>query len=200
MSRARLRAVIAVLVIAGGVPVALLAWIGGVVLADRLGLAVSSEQIFTGLLALLIGTVVWPLALRRLRRELWLRENSVPAPAPTRGDGLLRVLIVICGSVGILVLCAPRDVVAAVTGIWAAVSVGPREDGILLQLVLTLVSLLLAAPALFVTGYALRRLDGQDPRRLRWQERRNWYTAAAVAWAVSLGLGLVLSVAALLTL
>jgi hypothetical protein len=110
------------------------------------------------------------------------------------------VLIVICGSVGILVLCAPRDVVAAVTGIWAAVSAGPREDGILLQLVLTLVSLLLAAPALFVTGYALRRLDGQDPRRLRWQERRNWYTAAAVAWAVSLGLGLVLSVAALLTL
>lgn len=117
MSRARLRAVIAVLVIAGGVPVALLAWIGGVVLADRLGLAVSSEQIFTGLLALLIGTIVWPLALRRLWRELWRRENLVPAPAPTRGDGLLRVLIVICGSVGILVLCAPRDVVAAVTGI-----------------------------------------------------------------------------------
>lgn len=85
-------------------------------------------------------------------------------------------------------------------GVWGAVSVGPRGDGILFQLALTLVSLILAAPALFVTGYALRRMDAQDPRRLRWQERQTWYGAAAVAWAVSLGLGLVLSVVSLLTL
>ncbi len=79
-------------------------------------------------------------------------------------------------------------------------SIGPRENGLLVQLVATIVILILAAPVFVVTQRRLRRMRADDPRRPRLEERQTWYFAAAIAWVVSLGVGLLVSLAAFITM
>ncbi|BAJ73124.1 hypothetical protein MTES_0160 [Microbacterium testaceum StLB037] len=109
-------------------------------------------------------------------------------------------MIVVLGAVGIIALSGPLDIVDAVASAGATVAIGPRENGLLLQLAATIVIFLLAAPALIVTQRALRRMPVDDPRRRGWEERQNWWFAAATAWVVSLLVGYLLSLAALITM
>jgi len=251
----RARLLIALLTVFVGIPLVLFAWIAGVLLAEAWGLRMSSTQVLTWILAAITGVVIWPLALRRLRRELWSRQHAgadprprggyagtapapwpgsagtAPAPwpgpagtapartpgeagmvhkpppgeasmapAPTHGDAIIRAVIIVLGAVGITALSGPLDIVAAVASAGATVSIGPRENGLLLQLAATIVIFLLAAPALIVTQRALRRMPADDPRRPGMEERQNWHFAAATAWVVSLLVGYLLSLAALITM
>lgn len=277
----RARLLIVLLTVFVGIPLVLFVWIGGVFLAEVWGFRMSSTQVLAWILAAITGVVVWPLALRRLRRELWSRQHAGadprprgegagaaprawpgpagsapapwpgpagtapaptpgeagtapaltpgaagpapaptpaptpgeagitpaltpgaagPAPAPTPTEAIVRVVIVVLGAVGIVALSGPLDIVAAVASAGATVAIGPRENGLLLQLAATIVIFLLAAPALIVTQRALRRMPVDDPRRRGWEERQNWWFAAATAWVVSLLVGYLLSLAALITM
>ncbi|WZH36819.1 MAG: hypothetical protein PIR02_19045 [Microbacterium enclense] len=218
----RTRLLITLITVFVGVPLVLFAWIGGVLLAVAWGLGMSSTQVLAWILAAITGVVIWPLALRRLRRELWSRQNAgvVPtpvfgvggdapasgagragaAPAPTRGEAIIRAVIVVLGAVGIIALSGPLDIVSAVASAGATVAIGPRENGLLLQLAATIVILFLAAPSLILTQRALRRMPADDPHRALLEERQNWHFAAATAWVVSLLVGFLLSLATLITM
>ncbi|WP_076490749.1 hypothetical protein [Microbacterium sp. RURRCA19A] len=194
------RAVIAILAVGVGVPLFLGVWIGGILLLDAAGIAVDPDQVLRWLLAGFAGLVLWPVVLHRVRRELWRRDHGEPAPKPTPGDAALRIGVLIVGAIAIIGVAGPRDVIATATMAWQAVSIGRREDGLLLQLAGVLLILLLAAPALIVTHRALKRLGPGHPSRARWQERQTWYFSASLAWVAALGVALVLSFAALVTL
>ncbi|MDF2046945.1 MAG: hypothetical protein K0S70_980 [Microbacterium sp.] len=196
----RTRLLITLLVVFIGIPAALFAWIGGVFLVDAWGFEMSSTQVLAWILAAITGVIVWPLALRRLRRELWSRQGGGASPAPTAGEAVVRSVIVVVGAIGIIALSGPLDIVSAVASAGASVAIGPRENGLLLQLIATVVILALAAPAFIVTQRALRSLPADDPRRLEMQERQNWHFAAATAWVVSLLVGYLLSLATLMTM
>jgi hypothetical protein len=196
----RTRLLISLLAVFVGIPLALFAWIGGVFLVEAWGLRLSSTQVLAGILAAITGVVVWPLALRRLRRELWSRHNPRPAPAPSPGEAAVRAVLVIFGAIGIMALSGPLDIVAAVASAGATVAIGPRENGLLLQLAATVVILVIAAPAFIVTQRALRRMPADDPRRPGTEERQCWHIAAATAWVVSLLVGYLLSLATLITM
>jgi hypothetical protein len=218
----RTRLLITLLAVFIGIPAVLFAWIGGVLLTDAWELEMSSTQVLAWILAALAGVVVWPVALRRLRRELWNRQYGaeVPAPgsghperaaasrprdsrampAPSTGEAIVRSVIVVLGAIGIIALSGPLDIVAAVSSAGATVAIGPRENGLLLQLVAMIVILALAAPSFLLTQRALRRMAADDPRRAAVEDRQNWHFAAATAWVVSLLVGYLLSLAALITM
>ncbi|MDF2991208.1 MAG: hypothetical protein K0S37_1722 [Microbacterium sp.] len=214
----RTRLLITLVTVFVGIPLILFAWIGGVLLTDAWNLRMSSTQVLAWILAAITGVVIWPLALRRLRRELWSRQNagvvltpgadaSAPGsarsravPTPKTEDAVVRAVIVVVGAVGIIALSGPLGIVAAVASAGATVAAGPRENGLLLQLAATVVIILLAAPALIVTQRALRRIPLEDPRRPRIEDRLNWHVAAATAWVVSLLVGYLLSLATLITM
>ncbi len=207
----RVRLLITLLTVFVGIPLVLFAWIGGVFLVEGWGLRMSSTQVLAWILAAITGVVVWPLALRRLHRELRSRQRHdvVPSPrsdhahgipASATGDVIVRAIIVILGAVGIIALSGPLDLVATVASAGATVSVGPRANGLLLQLIATIVIFVLAAPALIVTRRALRRMPADDPRRPAVEERQNWHFAAATVWVVSLLVGWLLSLATLITM
>ncbi len=183
-----------------GVPAVLFAWIGGVLVTEAWGLQLSPTQVLTGILSAITGAVLWPLALRRLYREMDSRRSAGASTTPSWREAVVRAVIVVLGAVGIMALSGPLDLVAAVRSAGATIAIGPRENGMLLQLVATIAILLLAAPALVVTQRALQRMSPDDPRRARTEERQNWHFAAATAWVVSLLVGYLLSIAALMTM
>lgn len=183
-----------------GIPAVLFAWIGGVLVTEAWGLQLSPTQVLTGILSAITGAVLWPLALRRLYRAMENRRSAGGSTTPSSGEAVVRAVAVVLGAVGIMALSGPLDLVAAVRSAGAIIAIGPRENGVLLQLVATIAILLLAAPALVVTQRALRRMPADDPRRARMEERQNWHFAAATAWVVSLLVGYLLSIAALMTM
>lgn len=205
------RLLITLLTVFLGIPLVLLAWIGGVFLVEGWGLRMSSTQVLAWILAAITGVVVWPLALRRLHHEFPSRQrqdvgasprsgHAHHIPAPATGDAIVRAILVILGAVGIVALSGPLDIVAAVASAGATVSIGPRENGLLLQLIATIAIFILAAPALIATQRALRRMPADAPRRPAVEERQNWYFAAAAAWVISLLVGWLLSLATLITM
>lgn len=194
------RAVIAILAVGVGVPLFLGVWIGSILLLDAAGIAVDPDQVLRWLLAGFAGLVLWPVVLHRVRRELWRRDHGEPAPKPTPGDAALRIGLLVVGTIAIIGVAGPRDIIATATMAWQAVSIGRREGSLLVQLAAVLVVLLLAAPALIVTQRSLARLGPGHPLRARWRERQNWYFSASLAWVISLGVALLSSLAVLLTL
>lgn len=206
----RTRLLLTLLTVFVGIPLILFAWIGGVLLVEGRGSGMSSTQVLAWILAVITGVVVWPLALRRLHRKLRSRQRDGVARAPGPGDAddiparatgdvIVRAIIVLLGAVGIIALSGPLDIVATLASAGATVSIGPRENGLLLQLVATVVIFFLGAPALIVTQRALGRMPPDDPRRPAMEERQNWHVAAATAWVVSLLVGYLLSLATLIT-
>jgi len=184
-----------------GIALLLACWIGGLLLASKMGTPISAAQMLAWVLSVFVATIVWPLSIRRFRRDSPYPEGSGPTPqAPTRLDAAARVLVLVAGGIAIALVCGPLGVVAMLGGWWQTASTGGRADGLLLQLAAILVSLLLAAPVLIASHRALRRLPPGDPRRSKWLERESWYYGAAVAWVVSLGIGLMASLMALLKL
>jgi len=196
----RARLIIAALAVIGGVPLVLFVWIGAVVLVGAGGIPLSAAQVLAWLLSAIVGVVVWPLALRRARHEFERRQSSRAAPTPTRADAVARAILVVLGAVAIIALTGPRDIISALADAGATISIGPRENGLLVQLVATILIVIIAAPALILTQRALGRMRADDPRRPRLEERQNWHLAAAVAWVCSLGVGLLVSLAALITM
>jgi len=196
----RTRLVVAALAVVLGVPLVLFAWVGGVLLVDATRIPVSPAQVLAWLLAAVAGAVVWPLALRRLQHELARHQSPRSAPSPTRADAVARTILVVLGAVAIIALTGPRDFASALADAGATVSIGPRENGLLVQLVAMIVVVIISAPALLLTQRALRRMRADDPRRPRLEERQNWHLAAAVAWVCSLGVGFVVSLIALITM
>jgi len=198
----RARLIVAALAVIGGVPFVLFVWIGAVVLVGAGGVPLSAAQVLAWLLSAIVGVVVWPLALRRARHEFERRQSSraVPTPTPTRADAVARAILVVLGAVAIIALTGPRDIISALADAGATISIGPRENGLLVQLVATILIVIIAAPALILTQRALGRMRADDPRRPRLEERQNWHLAAAVAWVCSLGVGLLVSLAALITM
>jgi len=195
------RTLIALATVVLGIPLLLGCWIGGLLLASRLGIPMSAAQMLAWILSVFVAAVLWPISIRRLRKDFPYPEDPGSAPlAPTRLDAACRVLVRIAGGVAIVLLCGPLATVGTLGGWWQKLSIGGREDGLLLQLAALLLSLLLAAPVLIASRRATRRLPPGDPRRLTWQERESWYYAAAVAWVLSLGVGMMASLMALLKL
>ncbi|WP_353367081.1 hypothetical protein [Acidovorax sp. FG27] len=181
-----------------GIPLLLACWIGGLMLASKLGTPISAAQMLAWVLSVFVAAIVWPLGIRRFRRDCPYPEGSGLTPqAPTRLDAAARVLVLFAGGIAIVLVCGPLGVVAMLGEWWQMASAGGRADGPLLQLAAILVSLLLAAPVLIASHRALRHLPPGDPRRLKWQERESWYYGAAVAWVVSLGIGMMASLMAL---
>ena len=194
----RVRRLIAVATVLVGIPLLLACWIGGLMLASKLGNPISAAQMLAWVLSVFVATVIWPLGIRRFRRDFPYPEGSGLTPqVPTRLDSAARVLVLFAGGIAIVLVCGPLGVVAMLVGWWQMASAGGRADGPLLQLAAILVSLLLAAPVLIASHRALRHLPPGDPRRLKWQERESWYYGAAVAWVVSLGIGMMASLMAL---
>lgn len=203
-SRAPSRAaqiVIVVLAVGVGVPVGIGAWIGGILLAENLGVRISPEQIFAGIIAALVGVVLWPLSLRGARRGFSNATGAAPGnAAASRGERALRALIVAVGAVALVALCGPRETASTVATAWEALAIGRRESGLVIQLLSLVLVAVLATPVVFFTHRAAKRLTLDDPRRRVLQEREAWTLAAATAWTTSLMLGLILAIAILLWL
>ncbi|TDL45862.1 hypothetical protein [Microbacterium oleivorans] len=193
--------VIVVLAVGVGVPVGIGAWIGGILLAENLGVRMPPEQVFAWIIAALVGVVLWPLSLRGARRGFSNATGGAPGnAAASRGERALRALIITVGAVALVALCGPRETASTVATAWEALAIGRRESGLLIQLLSLVLVAVLAAPVVLFTHRAARTLSPDDPRRRILQEREAWTLAAATAWTVSLMLGLVLAIAILLWL
>lgn len=174
------------------VPAGLAAWIGGVLLAAHLGPSISANQVFAWLMSLFIGAVVWPLALWRTHVLFWRRQHKSRPPAARLSfeDAVVRTVVVIVGVAGIVAISGPQEVIATLSSVWGVLAPGRRASGALLQVVGLVLVAILMLPPIFVTDRALRRIPHGDPARVRLELRQNWYFAAASAWVVCLGLGL----------
>jgi len=193
--------VIVVVAVGVGVPVGIGAWIGGILLAENLGVRISPEQVFAWIIAAVVGVVLWPLSLRAARWGFSKATGAAPvAAAASRGERAFRVLVVIVGAVALVALCGPRETASTVATAWEALAIGRRESGLVIQLASLVLVAILATPVVFFTHRAAKTLSPDDPRRHMLREREAWTLAAATAWTVSLGLGLVLAIAILLWL
>ena len=200
----RTRLLVAVVVIVLGTPVGIAAWIGGILLAEAVGIPMSPEQVLAWILSAVTGTVLWPLALHRLHRQVWRRsyawDASAIPPRPQRGEAVVRATVVVLGAASIVAVGGPLDTVSALSTLWAALPGGPREHTLVLQLVATVTGLVLTAPILACIWRARRRAVGDRRRQEQLQERESWVIAAGAAWTVALLLSLIVSVALLKTL
>lgn len=193
--------VIVVLAVGVGVPVGIGTWIGGILLTENLGVRMSPEQVFAWIIAAVVGVVLWPLSLRAARWGFSKATGAAPvAAAASRGERAFRVLVVIVGAVALVALCGPRETASTVATAWEALAIGRRESGLVIQLASLVLVAILATPVVFFTHRAAKTLSPDDPRRHMLREREAWTLAAATAWTVSLGLGLVLAIAILLWL
>ncbi|WP_060916344.1 hypothetical protein [Microbacterium oleivorans] len=193
--------VIVVLAVGVGVPLGIGAWIGGILLAENLGVQISPEQVFAWIIAAVVGVVLWPVSLRAARRGFSKATGAGPViAAATRGERALRASIVMVGAVALVALCGPRETASTLATAWEALAIGRRESGLVMQLLSLILVAILATPVVVYTHRAAKKLSAGDPRRLVLQEREAWTLAAATAWTTSLMLGLILAIAILLWL
>lgn len=202
------RIVMVVLIVALGVPLGLGAWIGLVLLADRLNVDISADEIFSWMIAAATALLLWPLAMWGLRRQLWQRRSTAagdegpwgggPAPAVpavrlTAGDVAGRAAVVIVGGAALFLLCGSRPITILLLQALASGSAGTRSAWTLLQLAAFLLTMAVALPTLIITDRALRRVPPGAPGRLALEQRQNWYYAAAVSWVACLLVGFIFS-------
>ena len=190
--RTGLTALIAVVAVAVAVPVGIAAWIGGILLAQSVGLEMSANQVFAWLMSAFVGLVLWPVLHRRAQLEFWRSAHGGRPPkiTPTRADAAIRAVVMIAGAAALIAICGPQDIVSALSVIWITAAPGGRSSAALLQLTGLVLVALLMVPALLITGRALRRTTPDDPAHLRLQLRQNWYSSAALAWVGSLIIGI----------
>ncbi|WP_424936543.1 MULTISPECIES: hypothetical protein [Bacteria] len=195
---------IAVAVVAVGVPFVLAAWIGLIFLAEHLELNLTANEVFAWLLAVIVASVLWPIALRATHRLFWgQRQRKLGGPDPakgvpgppvpkvgvTRGDRLGRITVVVLGGLALLVISGSQEITALLTVGIGSASSGPRSAWLLLQLAVFLLLFALFLPALWLTDRVLRKVPRTDPRRMALEIRQDWYLAAVTAWVMCLMLG-----------
>lgn len=197
--RQLLWAALAVLV---GVPAVLGLWIGLVLLADRIGVDMSANQVFAWILATIVALLLWPLMVRALNRWFWHRRTrpddavgpgtrTAPPPRVPLGAGTaaLRIAVLVIGALALLLVCGPQEVAAAISGAIGSASAGPASAWALVQLGAFLLTMALLLPVLLLTDRVLRRTPADSPDRLAVELRQNWYAAAATAWAAAAVMG-----------
>lgn len=174
------------------VPLALAAWIGGILLTKNAGIEMSPNQVFAWLMAAFTGLVLWPILRRRAYLEFWRAEHGgiPPKVAATTADAAVRTIVMAAGAVALIAICGPQDIVSALSAFWGTVAPGGRSSTAVLQLSALVLVVVLMVPALLVTGRSLRRASRDDPAYLGLQLRQNWYSSAALAWVGSLVIGI----------
>lgn len=182
------------------VPLLLCAWVWLVArLVGAPGSTITADQVLAWICAALVGLVLFPLAITANRRWLshaarqplsapisWGGEPTPPPQAPpsTVWARLARAALVLLGAVGVLAICGPLEVSAAVWGVVSQAGAGPRSRGAFFQSAATL-TLAVALVAIM----AVEALTARGPaaaRRARW----TWYYAICVAWVQSTAFGL----------
>lgn len=196
---------VAVLVMVA-VPLVIAAWIGLILLAERLGWGLTANEVFAWLLAAIVALVLWPLAVRGANRQLWhfrdrrpgseIRWGSEPTRAVPKvplapGERLARAAILVIGALALFAICGPQQVTLALLGALEVASAGVRSWWLALQLAAFLLTFALMLPVLWITDRALRRVPRDDPRRFALEVKQNWYLAAALGWAMCALLGFV---------
>ncbi|MGW8484388.1 hypothetical protein ACWGJP_14745 [Microbacterium sp. NPDC055903] len=186
------------------VPLAIGAWIGLILLAERLELDLTANEVFAWMLAAVVAFLLWPLTLAATRRLFWanrLRKPgdavpvmgtplpSVPRIEVTIGDRLTRIAVFVLGALGLLVISGSQEITAVLTDGLGSVSSGSRSAWLALQLAVFLLLFALLFPVLWATDRMLKRVPRDDPRRRALEIRQDWYLAAVTAWVACLVLG-----------
>ncbi|MFF2389495.1 hypothetical protein [Agromyces sp. NPDC058104] len=182
-----------------GVPLCLGAWIGLVLAGDRLGWGLTADGIFAWLTAALVALVLWPIAIRGARRQLWHARGRRPgepvrwgaeptAPVPkeqlSARERWARAAIVTIGAVTLLALCGPQPVTLALLDGLDAASAGARSWWLALQFGAFLLMLAVVLPVVRATDRVIRRHERDDPARERLELAQSWYLGAAIAWVM----------------
>lgn len=190
--RGVVRTVVVVAAVCLSAPLVIALWIGGILGARELGIAVSANQVFAWILAGLVALLLWPLLQRRTARESWRAEHGEPLPQrrPTPMDAAARVVVRVIGTVALIAICGPQDIAGALSSLRNVAAPGYASSAALLQLVALVLGVVLLPPAMLVTGRALDRTPRDAPRYLDLQLRQNWYAAAAMSWAGALIIGI----------
>lgn len=175
------------------------AWFGLIMLADRLGWAVSATQLLAWLASALLACGAWPWMLymmyydprhqpesRLPAQHRWF--DSPPAPMPplpplSRADRALRLVILLLGMVALFFLCGNEAPFADLTEAVSTLSVQPHAYGSLSGFLALMLLAAIGPPTLYFADHQLEQTPPDSLHRLILARQTHWLVCAGLAWA-----------------